>query len=318
MISRFALINEFLGQPPNASEHGFQIDHILEFSHWFMAALFIGWSAFFIYVLVRFRKKRNPHADYQGVKSAISTHLEFAVVLIDIVLLIGFAIPLWGKYVNNFPETKDAILVHAVGQQFNWNFHLPGPDGQFGKRDVSLVSNSNPLGLDSSDPAAKDDLVVLGELHVPVNTPVIVEVSSKDVIHNFALPHMRSAQDAIPGSIIPFWFKPIKTGTYEIVCGQLCGLGHYGMKGTLVVDTPADYQAWLKERAELAGTTNAPPPLQRPEGEPGPEKNEGTVPPPGAPKVGDPSNNPKPSVGTTPPAATTTSPQPQTSPGGGQ
>ncbi len=233
MISPFlALINEFLGQPPNASEEGFQIDHILEFSHWFMGALFVGWSLFFIFVLIRFRKSRQPVADYQGVKSGISTHLEFAVVLIEAVLLIGFAIPIWAKYVNKFPDDKEAILVHAIGQQFSWNFHMPGPDGQFGRRDVSLVSNSNPLGLDPQSPEGKDDLVVLGELHVPVNRPVIVETSSKDVIHNFAVPHMRVAQDAIPGQIIPLWFTPIKTGTYEVVCGQLCGLGHYGMKGT--------------------------------------------------------------------------------------
>lgn len=296
MISQhLALINELLGQPPNASEHGYQIDHIIEFSHWFMAALFIGWSAFFTYVLIRFRKGRNPVADHEGVKSGISTHLEFAVVLIEAVLLIGFAIPLWGKYVNEFPDSKDAIIVHAVGQQFNWNFHMPGPDGQFGKRDISLVSNSNPLGLDPSSPEAKDDLVVLGELHVPVNRPIIVETSSKDVIHNFALPHMRAAQDAIPGQVIPLWFTPVKPGTYEIVCGQLCGLGHYGMRGSLVVDTPEDYQAWLKERAELSGSQNAPAPAQRPEGEPKSEGNyQGTVPEPGAPKVGDPSNSPAP------------------------
>ena len=154
-------------------------------------------------------------------------------------------------------------------QQFNWNYHLPGPDGQFGRRDINLVTNSNPLGLDPNDPAAKDDIVTLGELHVPVDRPVIVRASSKDVIHNFALPHMRIAQDAIPGPIIPMWFTPIKTGTYEVVCGQLCGLGHYGMKGTLVVDTPEDYQAWLKERAELAGTQATPPARsQRPPGEP--------------------------------------------------
>ena len=101
---------------------------------------------------------------------------------------------------------------------------------------------------------------MLGELHVPVDRPVIIELSSKDVIHNFDLPHMRIAADAIPGSLIPMWFKPVKTGTYEVICGQLCGLGHYGMKGTVVVDSPADYQAWLKERAELAGTQGAPSP----------------------------------------------------------
>jgi len=258
MIS-LALIDEFLGQPPNAAEHGYQIDHILEFAHWFMGALFIGWSLFFIFVLVRFHKSRHPTADHAGVTSGISTHLEFSVVLIEAVLLLGFAIPLWAKRVNEFPPTGDAILVHVVGQQFNWNFHLPGPDGQFGRRDISFVTNSNPLGLDPNDPAGKDDIVTLGELHVPVNRPVIIELSSKDVIHNFCLPHMRIAGDAIPGSLIPMWFKPIKTGTYEVVCGQLCGLGHYGMKGTLVVDTPQDYQAWLKERAELAGTASAAP-----------------------------------------------------------
>ena len=295
MISaRLAFINELLGQQPNASEHGFQIDHILEFSHWFMATLFFGWLIFFVYALVRFRKGRNPVADHEGVKSGISTHLEFAVVLIDAVLLVGFAIPIWGKFVNEFPDSKDAIVVHAVGQQFNWNFHMPGPDGLFGKRDVNLVTTSNPLGLDPASPEGKDDLSFVTELHVPVNRPVIVETSSKDVIHNFALPNMRAAQDAIPGTIIPMWFTPIKTGSYEIVCGQLCGLGHYGMRGLLVVDTPADYQAWLKERAELAGTVNAPAALDRPAGEPGPGPSPGSVPDPGAARVGNPSGTPNP------------------------
>jgi cytochrome c oxidase subunit 2 len=291
-MTRLALLNELIGLPPNASEHGYQIDHIIEFSHWFMAALFLGWTTFFIYVLVRFRKGRHPVADHEGVKSGISTHLEFAVVLIEAVLLIGFAIPLWAKRVNQFPNDKDAILIHAIGQQFSWNFHLPGPDGQFGRREIALVSNSNPLGLDSKDPASKDDIVVLGELHVPVDRPVIIELSSKDVIHNFALPHMRMAQDAIPGQIIPMWFKPIKTGNYEVVCGQLCGLGHYGMKGMLVVDNPADYQAWLKERAELAGTQSAPAPAERPPGEPPVGPTPGTVAPPGAPKTANPSGGP--------------------------
>jgi len=302
-MNRLAVLNELIGLPPNASEHGYQIDHIIEFSHWFMAALFVGWSVFFIYVLVRFRKGRNPVADHEGVKSGISTHLEFAVVLIEAVLLIGFAIPLWAKRVNQFPEDKDAIIVHAIGQQFSWNFHLPGPDGQFGKRDIGLLSNSNAVGLDSTDPAAKDDIVTLGELHVPVNRPVIIELSSKDVIHNFAVHPMRIAQDAIPGQIIPMWFKPIKTGSYEVVCGQLCGLGHYSMKGMLVVDNPEDYQAWLKERAELSGSQTAPEPLDRPPGEPPVGPSPGTVAPPGAPKTANPSGEPDGKVPQPPPAA---------------
>jgi cytochrome c oxidase subunit II len=283
-----ALINEFLGMPPNASAEGYQVDHIIEFSHWFMGVLFVGWLTFFIFVLWRFRQKRNPVASHEGVTSGISTHLEFAVVLIDALLLIGFAIPLWAKRVNQIPDEKDSILVHVIGQQFNWNFHLPGPDGVFGRREVALVSNSNPVGLDSSDPAARDDLVVLGELHVPVNRDVIMDLSSKDVIHNFDIPGMRMAQDAIPGQVIPIWFKPVKTGTFEVVCGQLCGLGHYAMKGTVVVDTPDDYQAWLKERVELSGNQSAPPALQRPPGEPPVGPTPGTVPPPGAPKTENP------------------------------
>ena len=296
-MNRLALINELFGIPPNASEHGYQIDHIIEFCHWFMGALFVGWLAFFLYCLVRYHRSRHPVADHEGVTSGISTHLEFAVVLIEAVLLVGFAVPLWAKRVNQFPETRDAILVHAVGQQFNWTFHLPGPDGTFGRRDVDLVSNSNPLGLDSNDPAAKDDIVVPGELHVPLNRSVIIELSSKDVIHNFCLPHMRIAQDAIPGSIIPMWFKPIKAGTYEVICGQLCGLGHYSMKGSVVVDTPEDYQAWLKERADMAAQSQVPQAMQRPPGEPPPGPSPGTVPPPGAPR---PTNEAAPPAGNQP------------------
>jgi cytochrome c oxidase subunit 2 len=307
-MNNLALINELIGMPPNASEHGYQIDHIIEFSHWFMGALFVGWSAFFIYVLLRFRRSKHPVADHEGVKSGISTHLEFAVVLIEAVLLIGFAIPLWAKRVNSFPEDKDAIIVHAIGQQFNWNFHMPGPDGVFGRRDIALVTANNGLGLDPNDPASKDDLVFLGELHVPKDRPVIIELSSKDVIHNFALPHMRIAQDAIPGQIVPMWFKPVKTGTFEVVCGQLCGYGHYSMKGSLVVDEPAEYQAWLKEKAELAATPVAPAPADRPPGEPPVGPTPGTVPPPGGPKTANPSGEPDGKPGETPkapnPAAT--------------
>jgi cytochrome c oxidase subunit 2 len=172
---------------------------------------------------------------------------------------------------------------------------MPGPDGVFGRRDVHLVSEgSNPLGLDPDDPAGKDDITAgSNDLHVPKDRPVIIELSSKDVIHNFALPHMRIAQDAIPGQLIPMWFKPIKTGSYEVICGQLCGLGHWSMKGMVTVDEPAEYQAWLKERAELSKSAAAPPPpTDRPPGEPPVGPTPGTIAPPGAPKTANPSGAP--------------------------
>src|SRR6202171_1759987 len=162
-MARLALINELIVLPPNASEHGYQIDHIIEFAHWFMGALFVGWSTFFVFVLIRFRKSRHPKADHAGVRSGISTHLEFSVVLIEAVLLIGFAIPLWAKRVNEFPPTQDAIVVHVVGQQFNWTFNITGPDGQFGRREIGLVTNSNPLGIDPNAPAGQYDIVGIVE-----------------------------------------------------------------------------------------------------------------------------------------------------------
>lgn len=247
-----AFINEKLGQLPNASEHGLFIDNMLEFCHWFMLLLFVGWSAFFLFTLFRFHKSRHPKADHYGVRTHASTHIEFMVVLVEAVLLLGFALPLWGKRTNEFPKTG-ALTIGVTGQQFAWNFHYPGPDGIFGKQDAHLISSSNSLGLDPNDPAGKDDIVTLNELHLVVNRPVILEITSKDVIHSLSLQAMRIGQDAIPGSKIPMWFRPIKAGTYEIICGQLCGLGHYNMRAQMMVESQEEFDTWLKEMAQLSG-----------------------------------------------------------------
>jgi cytochrome c oxidase subunit 2 len=246
-------INKALGMVPNASQHGTGVDHMLEFCHWFMAILFVGWSIFFLYTIFRFHRSRNPKADYHGVQSKASAHLEFTVVLIEAVLLLGFALPLWGKRVTeeSFPDKADAVRVHAVGEQFWWNFHYPGPDGVFGKQSVEFVSGNNPLGLDPNDPAGKDDIVTKNDLHLVNQKPVVVEITSKDVIHSFSLQHMRMCQDAIPGSRIPVWFRPIKMGEYEIVCAQLCGAGHYAMRAMMKVESQADFDAWMKETSDL-------------------------------------------------------------------
>jgi len=213
-------INKLLGILPNASEHGKSVDLMLEVCHWFMAILFVGWTLYFLYTIWRFHRSRNPKADYHGVQSKASAHLEFTVVLIEAVLLLGFALPLWGNRVNGdqFPTSTEAVRLHAVAQQFLWNFHYPGPDGVFGRQNPDLVTGSNPLGLDPNDPAAQDDIVIQNEMHLVLNKPTVIDISSKDVIHSFSLEHMRMCQDAIPGSRIPMWFRPIRTGDYEIVC----------------------------------------------------------------------------------------------------
>ena len=247
------MINKLLGIVPNASEHGFLVDHMLEFCHWFMALLFVGWSLFFLYTIFRFHKSRQPKADYHGVHSKASAHLEFTVVLVEAVLLLGFAVPLWGKRVteDSFPDSAKALRVHAVAEQFAWNFHYPGPDGVFGRQNAYLVGGNNPLGLDPNDPAGKDDIVSKNELHLVNHQPVVVEITSKDVIHGFQLQHMRISQDAIPGSRIPAWFRPIVKGEYEIVCSQLCGAGHFAMRAKMLVEEQTDFDAWMKETTQL-------------------------------------------------------------------
>jgi cytochrome c oxidase subunit 2 len=117
------------------------------------------------------------------------------------------------------------------------------------------VTAANTLGLDRGDPAARDDLTAVGEMHLPVNKPCVIYVMSKDVIHDFCIPNMREAQDAIPGAVIPMWFVPVKTGTYDVVCAQLCGTQHSAMRATLVIDNDADYKKWFDVTAKLSGAT---------------------------------------------------------------
>jgi cytochrome c oxidase subunit 2 len=253
-------INDALGMVPNAAEHGSNVDHLLEFCHWFMTLLFIGWGCFFTYMLFRFHKSRNPKAIYHGVKSHASTHLEFTVILIEAVLLLGFAFPLWGDRVapESWPDKDKALRIHAVAEQFAWNFHYAGPDGVFGRQHASLVTADNPVGLDHTDPAAADDIVTKGELHLEQFRPTVVEVTSKDVVHSFALHPMRVTQDAIPGSVVPVWFRPIKTGEFEVVCAQLCGANHYAMKASMITEKKADFEAWQKSILELRKPAAAP------------------------------------------------------------
>jgi cytochrome c oxidase subunit II len=246
-------INELTGIVPNASEHGTNIDHMLEFCHWFMAALFVGWITYFFYAVWRFSAKRNPKANYYGVTSKASVHLEASVVLLEAVILLGFALPLWGARVapESWPDKEKALRVRAIGEQFAWNFHYTGPDGVFGRQDNRLISGQNPIGLDSNDPASADDIVTKGDLALEQYRPTVIEISSKDVIHSLSLHTMRMTQDAIPGSVIPMWFRPVKAGEFEIVCAQLCGTNHYAMKAMMTTYPKAEFEAWVKEKVDL-------------------------------------------------------------------
>jgi cytochrome c oxidase subunit 2 len=265
-------MTEWLGLPPLAAAHGGQIDNLIGWIHIFMLILFVGWGGFFLYCLFRFRQSRNPVADYRGVTSHRSTYLEVGVAVVEAVLLIGFAIPLWAARVDAMPPENEALVVQVTGEQFAWNIHYPGADRVFGRTDIKLLDlQSNPLGLDRTDPAAMDDVTTVNQLYLPVNQPVIVRLRSKDVIHSFGVPEFRVKQDAIPGLTIPIWFIPTvttadmrtQTGNsafqYEIACAQLCGLGHARMRGFVTVQSAEEFQKWLADAtAEAAAAASDP------------------------------------------------------------
>jgi cytochrome c oxidase subunit 2 len=232
--------------------------------HWLMLVLFVGWGAYFLFVLVRFRRGSNPRANYTGAKGKLAKSTEVAVALVEIVLLLVYAIPAWANRVRAFPAENEATVVRVIGEQFAWNVQYAGPDGKFGRTDPKLVSADNPIGLDRADPDAKDDITTINQLNLPVNRPVLVQLSSKDVIHSFGLYEMRVKQDAIPGLQIPVWFVPTVTTAdmrqklgnpnfdYEITCSQLCGLGHFRMRGFVTIQTADEFQKWLADQAKPA------------------------------------------------------------------
>jgi len=256
-------MTEWMGLPALAAANGSQIDNLIGWIHIFMLVLFVGWGGFFVYCLIRFRRSRQPVANYTGVRSHASNYAEIAIAVIEAILLVGFSIPLWAARVDHLPSESEALVVEVTGEQFAWNIHYAGPDGEFGKSDIKLLDlQSNPLAIDRDDPAAKDDVTTLNQLYLPVNKPVIVRLRSKDVIHSFGVPEFRVKQDAVPGLTIPIWFTPnlttaeMRTRTanaefqYEIACAQLCGLGHAKMRGFVTVVSAEEFQKWIADKVQ--------------------------------------------------------------------
>jgi cytochrome c oxidase subunit 2 len=233
----------WIGLPVQASAQAPQLDRITLSVHALMAVLFVGWSIFLIYVLVRFRRKRQPAASYRGARGRWSTISEMGVAAAELLLLAAFSIPAWASRVN--PPADNAFIVRVTGQQFNWLIHYPGPDGEFGRLDVSLIAPENPGGLDRGSMHASDDVISINEMHLPMGKNVVVQLSARDVIHSFGVPAMRVKQDAIPGIMTPVWFTPTLQGRFDIACSQLCGLGHYRMRGVITVEPQQDFDAWL-------------------------------------------------------------------------
>lgn len=237
--------------PPVASEHGAAVDRLFTLSWWIIAAVFLIVHGTLIAFIYRFGAR--------AAEPALHWHedrrLELAWTLIPalvITTLVGMGELVWASMHREaeLAQSPDTVVVEVTAEQFGWRVRYPGPDGEFGATDLRLATPDNPLGLKPDDPAGADDVLTQGELRVPVNRPVVVVLRSKDVIHSFFVPSLRLKQDAVPGRTIPVRFTPTRTGVFEIACAELCGVGHWAMRGELRVVSEAEFGQWLD--AQLA------------------------------------------------------------------
>ena len=236
--------------PAAAAEHAAALDQVLTSVHVLIALQALVWGTFFIYCVIRFRQRRQPAAVHAGLRPLVPALAIALVVLGDAWLLVTSALPAWfDRSVEPSPASRP-LEVRVAAEQFAWNIHYPGPDGRFGAALAALISSTNPVGIDRTDPAASDDIGLLNIMTVPLGRPVIVTVTARDVIHTFTINEMRVKQDATPGLTMRTWFTPTLSGRFDIRCSQLCGLGHARMRGDLRVVPAAEWDRW--QAGELA------------------------------------------------------------------
>lgn len=240
------------GLPVGASSYAKDIDFGIYLIHGAMLTIFVLWSIFFVYLLVKYKKREGVPAQGEEHESFWGLLPDIAVTIFEIGLIAFYAIPVWSRIrLSGPPAPMNATnRIEILAEQFAWNVHYPGPDGKFGKRDPKLIHFNNPMGLDPADPASADDIVSANELHLPIGKPTVIDMTSKDVIHSFFIPEFRVKQDIVPGMKNTIWVEPTLEGTFELACAQLCGFGHSLMRGDVFVQSEAAYQAWLASKAK--------------------------------------------------------------------
>lgn len=243
-------------QTPIAS-NWVSIDSALDVTLWICAAAFILLNLFMAWVLVRYRNRPGHRAHYEPENASLEKRLTIWTA-IGIAGMLAPGLAAWGKYVS---VPKEAAIVEAVGQQWQWAFRYPGPDGVLGAAAVKYVTPDNVLGLDPLDPFGRDDLLVeAGDLHLPLGKPVKIVLRSKDVLHDFYVPEFRAKMDLVPGIVTYFWMTPTKTGTFDILCAELCGTGHYEMRGKVIVESPKAFADWQAQQTSFSEILAATPP----------------------------------------------------------
>ena len=239
--------------PELASVHGADNDRVFMITLAVTGVLFILLQLSLAGLIFHFGKRGGRPSTVvikRGTEKKFALAAGLVILGVDLTLY-GLGESQWFKVWREIPE--DVPMVEVIGEQFAWNFRYPGPDGQFGRTDPSLITSTNTIGLDTADPAAKDDIVSINQLHLPENRPVRLILKSKDVIHSFYLPNQRIKQDSVPGLRVDVTMIPTEQGQFEVVCNQLCGLGHYRMRAFLTVESQESFNAWLSELAAEGG-----------------------------------------------------------------
>jgi len=229
---------------PVASNWG-TIDDTIILTFWITGVVFIAVVLFTAYCVIKFKYREGVRAEYKPE----SHKLEWWLTILTSVGVAALLIPglfVWNQYVT-VPQA--ATHVEAMGKQWSWQFRLPGADGKMGKSNVRLINDDNPFGIDPKDPNGHDDVLVDGaNLALPMNKPVKFLLRAGDVLHNFYVPEFRAKMDMVPGAVTYFWVEPTRTGTFDVLCFELCGVGHHAMRSQVEVMEQADYDAWLKEQ----------------------------------------------------------------------
>lgn len=227
------------------------IDFTINVTFWVTGFVFIAVNLFLAYCVYRFRQKPGHKAEYEPENHKLEVSLT-VITTIGIITMLAPGLFVWATFVT-VPD--EATEYEVMGQQWQWAFRYPGADGQLGTADTQLVTESNPFGVNPEDPNGQDDIIVLGpNMHLPIGKPVKALLRSNDVLHNYTVTQFRVKMDLVPGLVSYLWFEPTKLGTYDILCEEHCGIGHFIMRGSIVIDTQEDYDAWLAQQPTFAET----------------------------------------------------------------
>jgi len=229
------------------------IDDTISLTFWVTGVVFIAVNFFLAYVVIRYKKKDKSKAEYEPENKKLEIILTLATT-IGVAAMLAPGLLVWEEFVN---VPADAHVVEAVGQQWQWSFRYPGKDGKLGNSNASLITPSNPFGINPKDPFGEDDILIPGnEIHMPIDKPVKVLLRSKDVLHNFTVTQFRVKMDLVPGTETFLWFTPTRIGEFEILCEELCGIGHFAMRGRVVVDSEEQFNQWLDKQPTFAESQN--------------------------------------------------------------